>query len=283
MVLRSHPDVILIQQYPLKVGSDLQLDLVSSFAQPLALPPIHLPSTLYGEPNILRGANFLVGATLALVNHMPPLRKEGLLLSLLRLRAVAEEVLGGGTIKMDTATNLALEHFYKPELRQSLPSPKPIQTPVFRAAQPHGTYFKCEDENERVTRVSQLDVFQHSDSSLGTNGNNNNNENARGGQDPLAFAIQRKREQRKKLVTKATKKMFPSLSKGMVTISNKVNKGHLCLKWHSATKAQRAQELVKRIDAGYEKIEEADLLNTLDWLVAPVHDCLGCYNTKCNF
>eukprot|EP00536_Pseudo-nitzschia_multiseries_P010990 jgi/Psemu1/27558/gm1.27558_g len=79
----------------------------------------------------------------------------------------------------------------------------------------------------------------------------------------------------------------------MVTRSNKLNKGHLCLKWHSATKAQSAQELVKRIDPGYgwkievvrdatansppssptpEKIEEADLLNTLDWLVAPYKD-----------
>eukprot|EP00536_Pseudo-nitzschia_multiseries_P001957 jgi/Psemu1/4601/gm1.4601_g len=32
-----------------------------------------------------------------------------------------------------------------------------------------------------------------------------------------------------------------------------------------------------------EKIEEADLLNTLDWLVDPVHHCLGRYNTKCKF
>eukprot|EP00536_Pseudo-nitzschia_multiseries_P003188 jgi/Psemu1/7117/gm1.7117_g len=41
-------------------------------------------------------------------------------------------------------------------------------------AQLHGTYFKCEDEDERVTRVSQLDVFQRfPDSSLGTNDNNN--------------------------------------------------------------------------------------------------------------
>eukprot|EP00536_Pseudo-nitzschia_multiseries_P011328 jgi/Psemu1/28554/gm1.28554_g len=131
-------------------------------------------------------------------------------------------------------------------------------------AQLHGTYFKCEDEDERDTsRVSQLDVFQHSDPSFGTNDNNGND--ARGGQDPLAFAIQRKRERIKKLPTKATKKLFPSLSKGM--------------------------HLVKIIDPGYgwkievgrdstakppalpptpEKIEKADLLNTFDWLAAPL-------------
>eukprot|EP00536_Pseudo-nitzschia_multiseries_P017785 jgi/Psemu1/52549/gm1.52549_g len=183
---------------------------------------------------------------------------------------------------MNAATNSAMRHFYKPEPRQSMPSPKPIQTPVFRVVQLHGTYFKCEDENERVPRVSQLDVFQHLDSSLQTNDNNNDDDDARGGQDPLAF----------KLATKATKKPFPSLSKGMVMRSNKLNKVHICLKWHLATKTRSAQELVKRIDPGYgwkievmrdpttnpppspptpEKIGEADLLNTLDWLVAPLH------------
>eukprot|EP00536_Pseudo-nitzschia_multiseries_P016481 jgi/Psemu1/46348/gm1.46348_g len=76
----------------------------------------------------------------------------------------------------------------------------------------------------------------------------------------------------------------------MVKRSNKVNKGHICLKWHTATLAQSAQELVKRIDPGYgwkigvvrdptanpppspptpEKIGEADILNSLDWLVTP--------------
>eukprot|EP00536_Pseudo-nitzschia_multiseries_P014907 jgi/Psemu1/40519/gm1.40519_g len=110
-------------------------------------------------------------------------------------------------------------------------------------------------------------------------------------QDPLAFAVQRKRERRKKLAMKAMKKLFPSLSKDMVTRSNTLNKGHLCLKWHSATKVQRAQHRVKSINPGYgwkievvrdptakppalsptpEKIGEADLLNTLDWLVAPL-------------
>eukprot|EP00536_Pseudo-nitzschia_multiseries_P002133 jgi/Psemu1/4954/gm1.4954_g len=134
--------------------------------------------------------------------------------------------------------------------------------------------------------ASQVDAFQHSDSSLGIN--DNNDDNARVTQDSLVFAIQRKREQRKKLATKAPKKLFPSLSKGMVRRSNKLNKGHLCLKWHSVTKAQRAQHLV---NPGYgwkievvrdptanppalppipEKIEEADLLNTLNWLVTPL-------------
>eukprot|EP00536_Pseudo-nitzschia_multiseries_P011084 jgi/Psemu1/27831/gm1.27831_g len=110
------------------------------------------------------------------------------------------------TIKMDAALNTATQHFYKPEpvLEQLMSLPEPIKTPVFRAAQLHGTYFKCEDEDERDTRISQLDVFQHSDSSLGTNDNNYND--ARGRQDPLAF-------------------------------------GHLCLKWQSATKARRAQHL----------------------------------------
>eukprot|EP00536_Pseudo-nitzschia_multiseries_P010576 jgi/Psemu1/26385/gm1.26385_g len=157
------------------------------------------------------------------------------------------------------------------------------------AAQLHGAYFKCEDEDERDTnRVSQLDAFEHLDSSLGAYDNNDND--ARGGHNPLAFVIQRKRERRKKLAIKAMKKLFPSLYKGIVTRSNKLNKGYLCLKWHSATKARRAQHLVKSVDPGYrwkievardptakppalpptpDKIEEADLLNTLDWLVAP--------------
>eukprot|EP00536_Pseudo-nitzschia_multiseries_P008279 jgi/Psemu1/20123/gm1.20123_g len=106
-------------------------------------------------------------------------------------------------------------------------------------------------------RVSQLDVFQHSDSSLGIN--DNNDDDARGGHDPLAFAIQRKREQRMKLVMKARKKLFRSLSKGMM---------------------QRAQHLIEvvrdptakppALPPTPEKIEEADLLNTLDWLVDPL-------------
>eukprot|EP00536_Pseudo-nitzschia_multiseries_P017213 jgi/Psemu1/49854/gm1.49854_g len=175
----------------------------------------------------------------------------------------------------EAASNTATQHFYHPEPKQSMPSPKPVQTLVFRAAQLRGTYFKCEDEDERVTRVSQLDAFQHlPDFSLGTSGNNNDND-ARGG--PLAFVIRRKRERRKKPAMEATKKLFPSLSKGMVVRSNNLKKGHICLK---ATKARSAQELVKQIDPGYEKIEEADLFNTLDWLVAPVHRCLGCYNTN---
>eukprot|EP00536_Pseudo-nitzschia_multiseries_P004976 jgi/Psemu1/11412/gm1.11412_g len=128
-------------------------------------------------------------------------------------------------------------------------SPEPIKTLVFRAAQLHGTYFKYKykDEDKDEDKRETLDVFQGlPDSSLGTNDNK----------------------------ARATKKLFPSLSKVMVTRSNKLNKGYLCLKWHSATKAQRAQHLVKK------KIEEVDLLNTLDWLVAPVHHCLGCYNTN---
>eukprot|EP00536_Pseudo-nitzschia_multiseries_P014342 jgi/Psemu1/38330/gm1.38330_g len=142
--------------------------------------------------------------------------------------------------------------------------------PFVEAAELHGTYFKCEDEDERVTRVSQLDVFQHLDSSIGTNdnNNNNNNNNTRGGQDPLEFAIRRKRERRKKLAMNATNKVFPSLSKGMVKRSNKLNKGHICLKWHSATKAQSKIEVVRDPTANTppspptpEKIGEADPLN----------------------
>eukprot|EP00536_Pseudo-nitzschia_multiseries_P011110 jgi/Psemu1/27914/gm1.27914_g len=186
---------------------------------------------------------------------------------------------------MEAATNSATWHFYKLELvLQSMPLPEPIETPVFQAAQLHGTYFKYKDEDKRET----LDIFQWlpDSCSLGTNDNK-----VRVTQDPLAFVIQRKRERRKKLAMKATKQLFPSLSKGMVTRSNKLNKGHLCLKWHSATKAQRAQHLVKSMDPGYgwkievvrdptakppalpptpEKIGEADLLNTLDWLVTPL-------------
>eukprot|EP00536_Pseudo-nitzschia_multiseries_P008186 jgi/Psemu1/19795/gm1.19795_g len=151
---------------------------------------------------------------------------------------------------MEAASNTATRHFYQPELL-------------------HGTYFKYKEDEDEVERE---DIFQQlPGSSLGTN--DNAKARATAAQDPLAFAIRRKRERRKKLATKATKKLFPSLSKGMVTRSNKLNKGQLCLKWHSATKAQRAQHL-----------READLLNTLDWLlVAPVHHCLGCHNTKCKF
>eukprot|EP00536_Pseudo-nitzschia_multiseries_P010109 jgi/Psemu1/25002/gm1.25002_g len=97
------------------------------------------------------------------------------------------------------------------------------------SAQLHGTYFnyKDEDENEGETLDN---VFQClPDSSLGTNGT-----------------------KARKLAMKVTKKLFPSLTKVMIKRSNKLNKGHICLKWHSATKAQSAQEeLVKRIDPGY--------------------------------
>eukprot|EP00536_Pseudo-nitzschia_multiseries_P016989 jgi/Psemu1/48829/gm1.48829_g len=177
----------------------------------------------------------------------------------------------------------AAEHFYKLEPGQLMLSPKPIKTPVFQAAQLHGTYFKYKDKDEDEDEKETLDsVFQHlPDSSLGTNYN-----------------------EARKLAIKATKKLLPSLAKVIVKRSNKLNKGHIYLKWHLATKVQSAQELVKQIDPGYgwkievlrypianppsshptpEKIGEADLLNTLDWLVAPVHHCLGCYNTKCKF
>eukprot|EP00536_Pseudo-nitzschia_multiseries_P010119 jgi/Psemu1/25048/gm1.25048_g len=91
-----------------------------------------------------------------------------------------------------------------------------------------------------------LDLSQPSpDSSLGT-------DDAGCEKDPLAFAIQRKRKQRKKHAMKTTKKLFPSLSKFMVKRSNKLIKGHLCLNRHLAVKAsRRAQELVKQIDPGY--------------------------------
>eukprot|EP00536_Pseudo-nitzschia_multiseries_P018120 jgi/Psemu1/54206/gm1.54206_g len=67
----------------------------------------------------------------------------------------------------------------------------------------------------------------------------------------LSILDWKKEGTKKKLATKATKKLFLSLSKGIVMRSNKLNKGHICLKWHSATKVQIAQELVKRINPGY--------------------------------
>eukprot|EP00536_Pseudo-nitzschia_multiseries_P001992 jgi/Psemu1/4655/gm1.4655_g len=154
------------------------------------------------------------------------------------------------------------------ESEKSMPSTKPIQTPVFCAAQLHGTYFKYEDRKERDRdSIFQLDLFQVAsvNSSLGTNDNDNDNDDTN------------------------NRKLFPSLTKIMVKRSNKLNKGYICLKWHLATKAQRAQEVVKQIDPGYgwkikavrdptanqppsppapEKIEGADLLNTLDWPTA---------------
>eukprot|EP00536_Pseudo-nitzschia_multiseries_P005246 jgi/Psemu1/12033/gm1.12033_g len=45
---------------------------------------------------------------------------------------------------MDVARNTATRHFEKPEpesQQQSMPSPEPIHTPVFCAAQLHGTYW----------------------------------------------------------------------------------------------------------------------------------------------
>eukprot|EP00536_Pseudo-nitzschia_multiseries_P009306 jgi/Psemu1/22854/gm1.22854_g len=132
---------------------------------------------------------------------------------------------------MDAATNSATRHFYKPEPRQSsMPLQKPIQQTlllVFRAAQLRGTYSMYEDEDERVTtsRVSsQLDVFQHSDSSLGTNDNNNNNNNSNN--------------------------------------SNNSNNNN----------NNNNNDYDDDARGGQKKIEEADLLNTHDWL-----------NTKCKF
>eukprot|EP00536_Pseudo-nitzschia_multiseries_P003410 jgi/Psemu1/7710/gm1.7710_g len=105
-----------------------------------------------------------------------------------------------------------------------------------------------EEERAFVLEATELDIFQRlPDSSLGTNYNNNNNNN--------------------------------DARDSMVMRSNKLNKGHICLKWNSATKAQSAPELVKRINPGYgwkievvrdPTIEEAYLSNTLDWLVAPL-------------
>eukprot|EP00536_Pseudo-nitzschia_multiseries_P001843 jgi/Psemu1/4250/gm1.4250_g len=170
---------------------------------------------------------------------------------------------------MDEARNSATQHFYTPEPGQLMSSPKPIKTP-----------YKDEDEDEREMLKDEFQCL--TDSLLGTNDNE-----ARVAEDPLAFVIQRKRARRKKLATKATKKMLPSLFKVMVKRSNKLNKTHICLKWHLTTKAQSVQELVKQIDPGYdwkieaardptanpppspptpEIIEEADLLNILDWL-----------------
>eukprot|EP00536_Pseudo-nitzschia_multiseries_P004811 jgi/Psemu1/10931/gm1.10931_g len=80
--------------------------------------------------------------------------------------------------------------------------------------------------------LQMLDTFQHlPDSCFGTNDNEK-----RVAQDLSAFAIQRKRERRMKLAMKATTKLFPSLAKVMVKRSNKLNKSHICLKWHLATK-----------------------------------------------
>eukprot|EP00536_Pseudo-nitzschia_multiseries_P014878 jgi/Psemu1/40450/gm1.40450_g len=58
----------------------------------------------------------------------------------------AAEVMRSST--MDVARNSATGHFYKPGPGQYMSPPKTIKTPVFRAAQLHGTYFKYEDEDE---------------------------------------------------------------------------------------------------------------------------------------
>eukprot|EP00536_Pseudo-nitzschia_multiseries_P006746 jgi/Psemu1/15980/gm1.15980_g len=116
---------------------------------------------------------------------------------------------------MDAARKSATRHFYKPESEQSMSSPKPIKTPVFRAAQFHGIYF-----NKGCARcVSVCDL--------------------------------------KKEGTK----------KETCNESHKEN-DHICLKWHSATKAQSAQELIEVMrdptanpppsTPTPEKIEEAD-------------------------
>eukprot|EP00536_Pseudo-nitzschia_multiseries_P014969 jgi/Psemu1/40744/gm1.40744_g len=143
---------------------------------------------------------------------------------------------------MEAACNTATRHCYHPEpvLQSLMLSPKPVKTPVFRAAQLHGTYFKYKDEDE----VEREDIFQRlPDSSLGTN----DNAKARGAtaaQDPLAheetvpLPIQRHGD--KKQQTKQGTSLFE------VALSHQGAKG-------SASK----------------KIENADLLNTLDWLVAP--------------
>eukprot|EP00536_Pseudo-nitzschia_multiseries_P006364 jgi/Psemu1/15073/gm1.15073_g len=93
-------------------------------------------------------------------------------------------------------------------------------------AQLHGTYFKCEDKDERDTRVSQL------------------------GRD---------------------EGLTRSLS--VCNLKKEGKKKKTCNESHEETVPLPIQR--------HEKIEEADLLNTLDWLVAPVNHCLGCYNTKC--
>eukprot|EP00536_Pseudo-nitzschia_multiseries_P017881 jgi/Psemu1/53005/gm1.53005_g len=123
----------------------------------------------------------------------------------------------------------------------SLASRQRINTPVFRVllGQLPDTYFRLykEDEDQRERdEVLKVNVFNSSspESSIGSDTS---------GKDSFAFAItRRKRERKKTHATKATKKLFEPLSKHVVDRSNKLNKGHLlCMKWYSA--AKKAQGL----------------------------------------
>eukprot|EP00536_Pseudo-nitzschia_multiseries_P014795 jgi/Psemu1/40168/gm1.40168_g len=174
-----------------------------------------------------------------------------------------------GHHKMDAGTNSAMRHFYEPE-PMPLMSHKRIDTPVFRVGQLHDPYFRFYKEDEDQRERDEVFKVGASNSSPKSYVGSNNTSN---GKDPLAFAIRRKRERKKRHALKVTKKLFKSLSKHMADRSNKLNnKGHLCLKWYSAIKAQRVQHLVKQIDPEPPtppKLEEADLMKTLDWMIAP--------------
>eukprot|EP00536_Pseudo-nitzschia_multiseries_P011648 jgi/Psemu1/29564/gm1.29564_g len=119
---------------------------------------------------------------------------------------------------MNAATYSATWHFYKPEPAVPL------------VGQLHDAYFRFykEDEDQRERdEVFKVDVFNSSflESSTGSNISR---------KDPsshLAFAIRRKRDREKTHTMKATKKLFKPLSKYVVDRSNKLNKGHLCMKW----------------------------------------------------
>eukprot|EP00536_Pseudo-nitzschia_multiseries_P007541 jgi/Psemu1/18167/gm1.18167_g len=91
--------------------------------------------------------------------------------------------------------------------------------------------------------------------------------------EPLASASRRKRERKKKHALKATKKLFEHLSKHLMDRRNKLNNEHLWI----------LMSILPPEPPTPPKLEEADLVKTLDWMIAPVEHCLGCYTTKCKF
>eukprot|EP00536_Pseudo-nitzschia_multiseries_P011211 jgi/Psemu1/28214/gm1.28214_g len=110
---------------------------------------------------------------------------------------------------MEAATNSTTRHlFYHPKPTLSM-SPKPIQAPVFRVVQLHMTYFKFYKENEderKRDEVFKMDTFHCSPK----------------------FSAQSINAD----ADTPTKKVLPPLTKYIADRSNKLNKGHLSLKWH---------------------------------------------------
>eukprot|EP00536_Pseudo-nitzschia_multiseries_P005120 jgi/Psemu1/11792/gm1.11792_g len=111
---------------------------------------------------------------------------------------------------------------------------KPIQALVFRVAQLHWTLFEFQEGKGKVVKK---EVFHSSlESSLGTGRDSEGMDN---GRKTLRCAIHKKRDLKRKHTFKATENssllLFPRSSGS----------------YFLAAKAQRAQEVVKRIDPGY--------------------------------